>query len=126
MIVRNSIVILRSNHADVGEMLATNIRKVMVLIVVTNVKSKPIERPIIAKCFLPLMHDIMLGDEMASNRVQSHTKKSSDDKVEKLTHSPNIYNAHVKDDDAGNIDEFPSGRFFGVDSQRTKGIEERL
>jgi len=126
MIMGYIIIKLWRNSPHLSQILSTNKGEVMVLIVIPYMESEPIQRSVVTISLLFLVHDIMLGDEMTSDGMDSHTQQSSKNEVGNSRKSKEIINDGVESDGGSIIKEFPLGWFLGVDKHGSNGIKQWL
>mmetsp|Transcript_11049 Transcript_11049/g.19982 ORF Transcript_11049/g.19982 Transcript_11049/m.19982 type:complete len:275 (+) Transcript_11049:316-1140(+) len=93
---------------------------------VADVEGQPVEAAVVTVGLLPLVHDVVLGDEVAGNRVDPHAQERSEDEVEEALEAVEVVDDEVEGDLDGDVDLLPEAGVLGVDEERTKGIEGRL
>ena len=79
--VRQTVVEFGGNTAHLWQTVVRNVREIMMLNVVSEIIDEEIERAVVTACCLAFGEEIVLGDEVASQRVKAQTQKGSNQKV---------------------------------------------
>mmetsp|Transcript_18862 Transcript_18862/g.34172 ORF Transcript_18862/g.34172 Transcript_18862/m.34172 type:complete len:205 (-) Transcript_18862:392-1006(-) len=96
------------------------------LIMVTHIECKPVEGSIVTIRFLPLVHHIVLGNEVTSDGVHSHTSQSPKYKVEKASNPIKVQNCSIERKKETIVHKLPFRRFLWIYNNGAERVEKRL
>lgn len=113
----------------------------MVLLMVTNVVAKSVERTVVAGGLLSLcgrrlalslllrLHareDVVFGNKMGGARMQAASQEAGDDKVEQGVHADGADDEVVEEELRGKVGGVPARELLGADETWSQGVEEDL
>jgi len=90
------IVELGRQTLDLGQLGPRHAGEVMVLVVVADVHSEDVHRAVIRIRLRIRLEFIMLGDEMTSGRVQTHTQERTAKQIKERFCAPEIHHCEVE------------------------------
>lgn len=98
-----------------GKLESGDARKVMVFVVISDVEGDQVQHSVVGVSFLALLEDVMLGDEMPSDGVDSHAQQSSANVEHQRLRTKEMGQAGIEHDGDDSVDRFHRRHRLWVD-----------
>mmetsp|Transcript_25709 Transcript_25709/g.37924 ORF Transcript_25709/g.37924 Transcript_25709/m.37924 type:complete len:207 (+) Transcript_25709:333-953(+) len=124
--LRQIIIKLRRHSPHFRQILPGNKRKIMMLVMVPNIKRKPIQRSVVTVRLVPFHEHVMLRNEMPGEGVQPRTQTQACQQVQETGETEIPPHEQIEADARHRIHGLPLARFTGFDEHRAERVEQNL
>lgn len=126
MVLRHIVIEFGRNPLHVRQPTAGHRRKVVMLVVVAHVERDKVQRPVVRIRFVALGEHVVLGNEVAGDRMQTHRDQCAHDHVPQHLPAKAVDHQGVEDGLHDQIEELMVAGRLGIDDERPDHVEERL
>mmetsp|Transcript_19415 Transcript_19415/g.61768 ORF Transcript_19415/g.61768 Transcript_19415/m.61768 type:complete len:385 (+) Transcript_19415:1815-2969(+) len=125
-VVRQRVVELVGNLAQLGQARASHVGEVVVLVVIADVEGDPVKRTIVRVRLLAGHEGVVLRHEVARHRVQAHAQQGAHEEVQQSPPAEEVDDDRVEDQLDGDVDQLQTRRHARRHIHGPQRVEGRL
>jgi len=123
-VLGKGVIEFRSDFSELGELSPRNVREIVMLNVVSDVKVGDIHNTIVTVGVLALNEFVVFSNDVSSNGVQSETEEGTQNQIYQGLRSEIVSNEDVPREDDNAVDQFHNIHGLGANDVGSKAIEE--